>query len=428
MNILMLTNTYTPHIGGVARSVASFSAAYRALGHRVLVIAPVFEGMPKRETDVIRVPAIQHFNGSDFSMPVPVPHFLNSSLEQFRPDIVHSHHPFLLGDTALRIAAMRNLPVVFTHHTQYERYTHYIGSGSPRLQRFIMDLVRGYCTLCDAVIAPSASIAEVLRNNGVATRIEVIPTGVDLTQFNAGDGHAARAALRIPADAFVVGHVGRLAPEKNLDFLTDAVAAFLHRHRRAHFLVVGSGPMEQDMRRRFDEQDLSARLHLSGNLQGRRLADAYQAMDAFAFASQSETQGMVLVEAMAAGVPVVAVDAAGVREVVRDRHNGRLLAHEDTAEFAAALAWLAARPRHERETLAAAARATAENFSMPRCARRALALYESLCGAGRAEHDNSVWRTALRLIDNEWKILANRASAAGAALKKSADSPRSTLH
>ena len=124
MNILMMTNTFTPHVGGVARSVEAFTAEYRRRGHRVLVVAPEFENMPEHETGVIRMPAIQHFNGSDFSVVLPTPGFLSSALEEFRPDIVHSHHPFLVGGTALRIARTHELPLVFTHHTMNEQNTH----------------------------------------------------------------------------------------------------------------------------------------------------------------------------------------------------------------------------------------------------------------------------------------------------------------
>src|SRR5512144_419241 len=123
MNILMVTNTFTPYVGGVANSVASFAAEYRRQGHRVLVVAPEFRDAPGGETDVIRVPAIQRFNGSDFSLRLPVPGFLFPALDRFRPDVVHSHHPYLLGDTALRIAAVRNAPLVFTHHSMYETFT-----------------------------------------------------------------------------------------------------------------------------------------------------------------------------------------------------------------------------------------------------------------------------------------------------------------
>ena len=116
MNIVMLTNTFTPHVGGVARSVEAFSAQYRTRGHRVLVVAPEFPDTPQDEVDVVRIPAIQNFNGSDFSVVLPVSGLLTEVLDEFQPEIIHSHHPYLLGVTALRVARYRNLPLVFTHH------------------------------------------------------------------------------------------------------------------------------------------------------------------------------------------------------------------------------------------------------------------------------------------------------------------------
>ncbi|MEO5573652.1 MAG: glycosyltransferase [Gammaproteobacteria bacterium] len=421
MNILMLTNTYTPHIGGVARSVESFTAAYRKLGHRVVVVTPSFEAMPYYEDDVVRVPAIQHFNGSDFSVPMPIPGYLRSMLQELQPDIVHSHHPFLLGDTALRTRAIHSVPVVFTHHTQYEQYTHYLADDSPTLKRFVADLVTGYCKLCDAIIAPSESIAADLRGQGVATRIEVIPTGIDVEHFASGNGHDFRVSLNIPATAFVVGHVGRLAAEKNLEFLTEAVAEFLKRNKRACYLVVGSGPAAEHIERIFAERGLSCQLYLAGSVQGAQLADAYQAMDVFAFASQSETQGLVLAEAMAAGVPVVAVDAPGVREVIVDRQNGCLLPGEDAASFATALQWIAGSPRSRQRSLSAAARRSAENFSIQHCAAQALALYESVITNAPYTNElpDSGWSTALRFIDEEWRIMGTKVKAVGTALRKS---------
>src|SRR5688500_4487566 len=124
MNILLMTNTYLPHVGGVARSVASFAAEFRRQGHGVLVIAPEFEPPVDGEDGVLRVPALKHWRGTDFSVPVPTPGFVASAVDQFAPDVVHSHHPFLIGNTALRIAQSRSLPLVFTHHTMYEQYPH----------------------------------------------------------------------------------------------------------------------------------------------------------------------------------------------------------------------------------------------------------------------------------------------------------------
>ncbi|MDP2105797.1 MAG: glycosyltransferase, partial [Desulfobulbaceae bacterium] len=137
MNILMMTNTFTPHVGGVARSIESFTAAYRSKGHQVMVVAPTFENMPADENNVIRIPAIQRFNGSDFSVILPTPGFLSDAIINFQPDIVHVHHPFLIGDTALRIAKQHELPLVFTHHTMYEQYTHYVPGNSTAMKKFI---------------------------------------------------------------------------------------------------------------------------------------------------------------------------------------------------------------------------------------------------------------------------------------------------
>jgi glycosyltransferase involved in cell wall biosynthesis len=295
MNILMVTNTFTPHVGGVAKSVAAFTETYRQLGHRVLVITPEFESMPENETDVIRVPAIQNFNGSDFSVRLPIPGYVFASLDEFRPDIVHSHHPFLLGDTALLIAASFDVPLVFTHHTMHEQYTHYVPLDSPQLKRFVVQLATGYANLSDRVIAPSQSIAKILEGRGVETAIEVIPTGVDVQRMTQGNGSAIRERMKIPAGVQVIGHTGRLAPEKNLQFLAEAVAEFIDCHPKTHFLVIGDGPSKTEIETIFKNSGLDSHLHFTGNLKGQDLVDSYHAMDIFAFASKSETQGMVLV-------------------------------------------------------------------------------------------------------------------------------------
>ncbi len=419
MNIWMMTNTFTPFVGGVARSVVAFARECRRAGHRVVIVAPVFEGMPLQEEDVIRVPALQNFNGSDFSLALPAPGILSPRLEECRPDIVHSHHPHLLGNTAVRIASRVGCPLVFTHHTTYEQYVHYVPTGASRLREFVIALVTGYCNLCDCVIAPSQSVASVLRERGVQTPIEILPTGVDIRQFAQGDGPGFRRLHRIPKRAFVAGYVGRLAPEKNLAFLAEAVSAQIAQTRCGHFLAVGSGPSAKEVREVFVRNGQRRRLHLVGSLDGQDLVDAYHAMDAFVFASRSETQGMVLTEAMAAGKPVVALDAPGVREVVIDRYNGRLLQSEREEDFAAALGQIDAASSLERRRLEAAARETAQQFSMDRCGRRLLRLYDDL--VSRQPHepkDESSWHHAMEEIKAEWELLKNMAEAVGHAIRK----------
>lgn len=429
LNIVMFTNTYTPHVGGVARSVQGFAKQYRQLGHRVLIVAPAFSDMPEHETDVLRVPALQQFNGSDFSLVLPVSGLLSDALDKFDAHIIHAHHPFLLGMTALRIARFRNVPLVFTHHTLYEQYTHYVPGNSPTMQQFAIALATHYGNLADLVFAPSESTARLLQQRGVQTAIEIVPTGVELERFAQGDGRGFRKDLNIPSKAFVVGHLGRLAEEKNLSFLATSVAEFIVQYQSQYgrhkkhipktcFLLIGTGPAEELVVDIFHRAGLSKQLFRAGTMTPDQLADAYDAMDVFAFASKSETQGMVISEAMACGVPVVALDASGTRELIVDQINGRLLNNQCCVDFAEALQWIARQPALHRLALSHAARKTAEQLSMAHTADQALHHYRKLIQQksslpGKSDH---LLRQLLDLIKTEWMIIEGIASAAGGSI------------
>lgn len=415
MNILMMTNTYAPHVGGVAHSVQMFSQEYRRRGHKVLVLAPEFEGEAEDEEFVIRMPAIQNFNGSDFSVVLPIPRFLASDLERFEPDVVHSHHPFFIGSTAVRVARRYGLPLIFTHHTMFEKYTHYVPFEWTRMQEFVVHLSTGYANMCDRVIAPSESVASILRGRGVETHIVTIPTGIDCEKFRSGDSRSARGTFGIGSDSFVVGHVGRLASEKNLAFLSESAARFLRDKEDARFLVVGDGPAKKMIREIFAEEGQYDKLILAGKLVNQELADAYAAMDVFAFSSQSETQGLVLAEAMAAGLVVVALDGPGVREVVDDGENGFLLFEQNVAGFAKALNKVFMADAFELEKMCDAARRKAEAFSIGRCSERVLDIYGEVLGIDGSHNmkDESMLHRTREQIKAEWELLKNLASAAG---------------
>jgi glycosyltransferase involved in cell wall biosynthesis len=420
MNILMVTNTYTPHVGGVARSVAGFASAYRQQGHRVLVVAPIFDDVDDTGPDVIRVPALQNVNGSDFSVVLPIPGYLTTTVRDFAPHVVHSHHPFLLGSTAMRLSRALGVPLIFTHHTMYEQYTHYVPGDCPLLQRFVIQLSTNYANLCERVFAPSESIRDVLLGRGVQVPVSVVPTGVDFPHFAQGDGARFRRRFGIPPGAFLVGHVGRLAPEKNLDFLARAVCRFLTEPggENGCLLVAGEGPSDKTIRQIATHAGVAERLYKVGVLDSETLVDAYHAMDVFAFASKSETQGMVLTEAMAAGTPVVALDAPGVREVVVDRENGRLLHEADEVTFAGALTWVSGASSEQRRRLETGAVGTGERFSMVRTAKIALAHYQSLKRRPNLDPEggDEAWQSTLQLIRTEWDMVKGVAAAAEAAL------------
>jgi 1,2-diacylglycerol 3-alpha-glucosyltransferase len=418
MNILMMTNTYLPYIGGVERSVELFASEYRRCGHKVLIVAPTYRDINVDETNVIRVPSLQKFNGTDFSLQLPIPGFLTSALKAFQPEIVHSHHPFMIGDSALRIAAQFRIPIVYTFHTYYESYTHYVPGDSAALKRFVIALATGYANLCDHVFAPSNCVALDLKKRGVETFIDVVPTGIEIKNFSKGDRKRFRLLFKIPHDAFVIGFVSRIAPEKNMAFLAKAVGEFLSLYHSVHFLMIGIGPSADEICNYFISQSLEERFHFAGVLTAQELIDAYHSMDVFVFASKTETQGLVLTEAMASGLPVVALDGPAINEVVKDCVNGRLIFEESINEFCNALEWCLHLKQNQLKKIQKQAVLSVEAFSKEVCAKKALSIYESLMSSDckeRDQNDNS-WAKAIRLIKAEFDLIKNVTKATGAAI------------
>ncbi len=405
----MMTNTYFPMVGGLEQSVYSFSEEFKKLGHEVLIVTPTFKGAPTEEPGVIRIPAVQKFNGTVFSVNFPISRLLSRYMKNFSPDIIHSHCPFFMGDFALRLSRQHAVPLVFTYHTMFEQYVHYWPVQNEGVKRFMVKLAAGFANLTDQVITPSESVRDILLNRGVKTPIEVVPTGVDVKHFSKGNGKAFRERNQIPADAVVIGHAGRLAPEKNLEFLTECIIEVLKKEPRAHALIVGQGPSERMIKGAFERAGLGKRLHLTGVLHYQHLVDAYFAMDVFAFASLSETQGIVLIEAMAAGVPVVALDAPGAREVVEDRSNGRLLNEMDRQSFIDALLWVVGRPPEERVRLQQGARMTAGKYPIDSGAKRMLEIYENIRSKRSVSHGkkNSSQFLFLWSMKAEWDLYMN---------------------
>jgi 1,2-diacylglycerol 3-alpha-glucosyltransferase len=412
----MYSNTYVPHVGGVARSVNTYEEAFRRLGHNVWIVAPQFEGAMDSTEFVLRTPAVQNFNGSDFSYTIPQPGLIAELLDRVQPHVLHSHHPFLLGDAALRAAWTRRLPLVFTHHTLYEQYTRYVPLDSEALQRIAIQMATEYANLCTHVIAPSQSIADLLLKRGVTTPIRVIPTGIDLARFGSGDGAAFRREWNIAPHALVIGHVGRLGGEKNLDYLARAVGHFLAQRPAAVWLVVGSGDQDEPICETVSRLADARQIIMPGSMTGQALVDAYAAMDVFVFSSQSETQGMVLAEAMAARTPVLALDGPGVRDVVQAA-NGQLLSADATEQtFAAALAELT-QDRQALQELGEAARKSVLDYDVSACAGRMLELYDELRDAWRGQDiDPAPWDRLLRRLEIEWNLLVEKTASLTAAV------------
>lgn len=415
MRISMFTNTYLPHIGGVARSVSTFVEDLLAAGHDLQVVAPTFPDQQEDDADyILRVPAIQNFNGSDFSVRIPLSGEIREEISGFEPDIIHSHHPFLLGDSAVRMSRSLGAPLIFTHHTLYEQYTHYVPLDSPALKRFVSDLATQYANICNQVIAPSNGIKELIHKRGVRSDITVLPTGIDLNRFRSGDGERFRQRHSIDPNNLVIGHVGRLAAEKNLLFLARAVAAAVKKKLEMKFVVAGNGALREQILNIFRQHEIEDSLVLAGSLRGGDLADCYAAMDVFVFASQSETQGLVLAEAMAAAVPVVALSASGVDDVLTDRVNG-IRIPADASEDALCSAILSLfGDKKLLSKLQKGAVETAEMFSRQASCSQLIELYREVINEGRSSYryENDLLDAVLISIKAEWELLQEKTAAA----------------
>lgn len=412
MKIAMFTNTYLPHVGGVARAVDTLANACRARGHEVRIVAPQFDEQEAPD-DVLRVPAIRNFNGSDFAVRLPIPNLVREFMDSFQPDLIHSHHPFLMGDTALRESWKLEVPIIFTHHTLYERYTHYVSADSPAMKRMVVSLATEYANLCEHIIAPSESVQSLLVERGVKSTISAIPTGIDLDLFAAGDGNRFRERFGIPLDAIVIGHVGRLAKEKNLIYLTQSVCRVLKENPKTIFLVVGDGDAREEMKQLASQEIDQSRYVDVGKQLGTDLADAYQSMDLFVFASQSETQGLVLAEAMAAGNPVVALDGPGVREIMNDGHNGFMLdsmASEET--FSRKLSQLVD-DQPLRKQFASQALADSKLYGVETCSDRMIDCYQQVVDqhAHLRTTDLNSWDRLVAGLEIEWNLLVEKFTA-----------------
>lgn len=421
MNIGMFTNAYLPILGGLEQSIATFVEDLRRLDQHVFIVT--LEVAEARESDetTIRLPAVKEVGGTTYSVRLPMPTGLGRRLDALRPDIVHSHHPFMLGDTALRVARARGLPLVFTHHTLYERYTYQFRRESEILEHMALSMATEYANLCDRVIAPTESIRAMIRDRGVHRPIDVIPTGVDTEMFAHGDGASFRQAHGIPPEARVLGYLGRVVEAKNIDFLTQAAVNVLHDDPEAWYLVVGDGDSRQAMERDLDAAGVAQRVVMTGSLTGQAVADAYAAMDLFAFASHTETQGIVLIESLAAGVPVVALETRGPQDIVEHGRNGLLIPPDASpAAFAQAITSLL-QDRERRAEWSAAARQHARDFDRRRTAQQLLQVYQELSRSKRAHsgEPEDPWAFLQSRFAAEWDLFREKLSVIAAALGES---------
>jgi glycosyltransferase involved in cell wall biosynthesis len=369
-------------LGGVSTAVETTRRLLARLGHTVIVVAPRMAGTPETEAGIVRVPAVPAPTYPDFSLPLPVLPGLARSLASLAFDVIHAQHPFLLGRTALTLARRSGTPFCFTYHTLYDKYAHYVPLPRPVVVHQAVRWSTRFANAADLVIAPSEALATRLAGQGVRRPIAVLPTGVDGERFQPGDRLAARMRLGLPPDATLLLYVGRLDREKNLELLLTSLTRVVARRPEAHILMVGRGTRTAALQAEAVRLGLGARVSFVGGVLPAEVTAYYQAADLFAFASTTETQGLAVLEAMATGLPVVAVRASGTDEAVVDGVSG-LLVPEDPEAFARAVDGVLSDPGLATK-LSEGAREAAQRFAAPTLIARLVELYRGLI-------DKSLW-------------------------------------
>ena len=387
MRVLFVSDVYFPRVNGVSTSIRTFRQDLANCAVETLLVTPLYDSSGvSDEPGVLRVPA------------TPVPrdpedrrmHWgaLMRTLHGLLPreiDVVHIHTPFIAHYAATRFAKRANIPCVATYHTFFAEYVHHYVPVLPRrIGRFLArSFTRSQCDDVQALIAPSEPMRDVLLEYGVSTPVHVVPTGLAADRFRPGDGNRYRIRAGLPPDRPLVTYIGRVAHEKNIDFLVHAFRKVRESVPGALLVIAGEGPAREPLRQLVVSLGVERDVHFAGYLdRDTALLDCYAAASVFVFASRTETQGLVLLEAMAQGAPVVSTAELGTRSILKPG-CGALIVEERTDTFAAAVTRVL-RDRSLQTELAEQGRTYARTWSSAAMARRLADVYGAVRVSPRA--------------------------------------------
>lgn len=394
MRIAMLTSNYKPFVGGVPISVERLAEGLRRQGHTVFVFAPEC-GDCVDDIWTYRFQTVRPLQSGGFRFQQLFDQTVYRIFPTLGVELIHVHDPFLVGHMALRLGRKYHIPVIFTHHTRYEQYLHYVGvyaaaeararAGHPVTagllrevrERWLPERVAAFENRCSAVIAPSESMRQELLRLGVVRPVQAIPTGLPESAFSWDAAESVRLRRQLAGDRpYLLCTVSRLGREKNLETLLRCMVLLKEQIGAVFRLaVLGEGPQRAALETLRDCLGLREEVTFCGAAENSSLASYHRASDVFVFTSRTETQSIVLLEAMAAGCPVVALRTPGPQDVIRDGLNGFLTCE---ADFAPRIAELL-RSASLRKSLSSGALYTARCFTADEIARRAEAFYCEVC-------------------------------------------------
>ncbi len=322
MNILMISDVYFPRINGVSTSIQTFKAEFEKAGHRVTLIAPEYTGNDHQDDTLIRIPSRGiPYDPEDRMMKSLEIKRLIPKLGTYNFDIVHIHTPFVAHYSGIKIAKALRIPCVITYHTLFEEYLYHYIPVVPKLilKYFARRFSSSQCNQVQGVIAPSSIIVELLKGYGVKNNIKIIPTGINSKKFEHGNGNKFKDLFNIPAGKKTLLNVSRVAFEKNIGLLLEVIREVKKQIPDILLVIAGEGPAKSAYMQQAINLGLENNTMFVGYLdRDTELIDCYHSADIFVFSSTTETQGLVLLESMAAGTPVISVAAMGTKDILID--------------------------------------------------------------------------------------------------------------
>lgn len=374
--IAIFTDSYLPYNSGVVHSIQTLDHELSSTGHEVFIFAPRYPKCDNREEKVFRFISLPSPTNLDYYFAIPLSRHLKTTLKKMQPDVIHVHHPFTLGRMGMNYARQLGIPVVYTFHTLYEYYSHYLPLPQNPAKQIIRKICLNFGNRCDFIVTPTAAARDYLRQLGVTTPVKVIPTGIKAEEFTAADAGWLRRQYHIKRQEKILLCVGRLGKEKNSDFIVKCFARIVRDFPATRLVLVGKGPQEKELKRLAQKLGIRDKVTFTGLLAKDEVIKCYCDADIFVFASVSETQGLVIPEAKSAGLPVVAVRANGVSEMVQDGIDGFLTGL--SMETFTAKIKLLLQDEYLRKEMAKNARLNSRKLSSKSYASSLLDVYSSL--------------------------------------------------
>lgn len=376
LKIVFITNNYTPYSGGVVSSINAQVLELIKMGHQVFIIAPDFLGAGHRDPNyVLRItcPIKFRYRTNHMAIPWRMGYQVEQLVKELKPDIIHTHHPWLLGSAGLKVARKLQIPLVFTYHTLYDHYAHYLPVPQAISRPIINYLVKKYCAVVNGIIAPSSAVQEKIASYGISTPCMVLPSPLAIEFINQSNIQKTKS----PGQPFRLLVVSRLVKEKNIPFILAVFAELIKNYpHEFHLTIVGYGAYASYLKQyAYEVLNLSPEAVFFEDKKGKQeLIPFYQAADLFLFSSLSDTQGLVLAESMSCGTPVIALDGPGQRDIVKNGFNGFLV--NDRQEMAEIIRHIE-KDRQLYDRLVKGAYETAQNYAPSLLAQKLIAWYKS---------------------------------------------------